>query len=185
MTRAPILTGPRITLRPPQPGYAAERAAFGRDPEIARMFGILLPTPEPMSHDEAEDWLESLRLKEPGWVIEVQGQLAGSAFLHGYDAHDRRARIALGFLAPKLLGRGLGREAIRLVLSHGFGAMGLHRVDLRVLAFNERALRCYRACGFTEEGREREAARVGHEWVDDIIMSILAHEFRALPGQNS
>ena len=179
MTRAPVLKGPRITLRPPQPGDAAARAALGRDPEIARMFGVVLHGPQTVTEEEAEDWLESLRLKEPGWVIEVEGQLAGSAFLHGYDAQDRRARLALGFLAPALLGRGLGREAIRLVLSHAFGAMNLHRVDLRVLAFNQRALARYRACGFTEEGREREAARVGEEWVDDIIMSILSHEFHA------
>ena len=50
-------------------------------------------------------------------------------------------------------------------------------MDLRVLAINERAIACYRRCGFVEEGREREAARIGDEWHDDIIMGILAHDF--------
>lgn len=73
----------------------------------------------------------------------------------------------------------MGRELIKLVLSHAFGTMGLHRVDLRVLAFNERAIRCYRSCGFVEEGRERESARIGDVWHDDIIMGILAEEYQA------
>jgi len=57
--------------------------------------------------------------------------------------------------------------------------MSLHRVSLRVLAYNVRAIRCYSACGFVEEGREREAAFVGGEWHDDVMMGLLAHEFAA------
>jgi RimJ/RimL family protein N-acetyltransferase len=33
-----------------------------------------------------------------------------------------------------------------------------------------------KACGFVEEGRERESALVGKSWVDDLIMGCLAHE---------
>lgn len=36
----------------------------------------------------------------------------------------------------------------------------------------------YLACGFVVEGREREAALVGAERHDDIMMGILAREFR-------
>ena len=68
-----------------------------------------------------------------------------------------------------------------MVLSHAFGTLRLHRVDLRVLSYNERAIRCYRACGFIEEGRERESARVGKAWYDDIIMGVLAREYQGQP----
>lgn len=71
---------------------------------------------------------------------------------------------------------GLGRETVRLILAHAFGALGLHRVSLRVVAYNTRAIRCYLACGFVEEGREREAALVGGERHDDIMMGILSRE---------
>ena len=50
---------------------------------------------------------------------------------------------------------------------------GLHRIDLRVLAYNTRATRCYLRAGFVEEGREREAALVDGTWHDDVIMGIL------------
>ena len=61
------------------------------------------------------------------------------------------------------LGIGLGRQAIHLVLAHAFGPLGLYRVSLRVVAYNTRAICCYIAYGFVEEGREREAAVVGGE----------------------
>lgn len=177
MGKSPVLQGPRITLRPPRPDDVKGRMALGRDPEVARMFGAILPGPLPVTEEEAADWLDHLALQEHGWMIELDGRLIGSVFLHGFDPVDRRARLALGILAGDCLGQGLGREVVRLVLGQAFGALGLHRVDVRVLDFNERARRCYLACGFVEEGRERQSARVGETWHDDIIMGVLAQEF--------
>jgi RimJ/RimL family protein N-acetyltransferase len=79
---------------------------------------------------------------------------------------------------PALLGKGLGTEATRLVLRHAFNDLGLHRVGLRVLAYNHRAIRSYEKCGFVIEGREREAALVDGAWHDDVLMGALA-PFRA------
>ena len=78
---------------------------------------------------------------------------------HNVDSHDRRAALAIGIEDPALLDRGLGTEALRLALGFGF-ATGLHRVSVRVLTSNARAIACYSKCGFVEEGRERKAASV-------------------------
>lgn len=177
MGKSPVLTGARVRLRPPHPDDVKGRVALGRDPEIARMFGAILPGPLPVTEEEAADWLDHLALQEHGWMIEIGGRLIGSVFLHGFDPADGRARLALGILARDCLGQGLGREVVRLVLAHAFGPLGLHRVDVRVLDFNDRARRCYLACGFAEEGRERQSARVGDAWHDEIIMGVLATEF--------
>ena len=45
----------------------------------------------------------------------------------------------------------------RTVVTYGLNDVGLHRIDLRVLAYNTRAIGCYLRAGFEEEGREREA----------------------------
>lgn len=88
--------------------------------------------------------------------------------------------MAVGIFDPASLGRGLGSEAIKLLLHHAFGAMGLHRIGIRVLAYNKRAIRAYEKCGFVIEGRERETALVNGAWHDDIMMGLLEHEFQAL-----
>jgi RimJ/RimL family protein N-acetyltransferase len=67
---------------------------------------------------------------------------------------------------------------VRLVLAYAFKELALHRVSARVLADNARAIRCYEKCGFTIEGRERQAALVAGEWHDDLIMGILEPDWR-------
>lgn len=60
------------------------------------------------------------------------------------------------------------------MLDLAFDTLGLHRVHLKVLACNERAIRSYTRVGFVREGVEREACWAGGEWHDDVIMAVLA-----------
>lgn len=173
-----VLRGQHVLLRPPQPEDVAGRLALGRDPGIVRMFGGDPTSLPPLTEAGAAQWMAGLVKHPHGWVVEHEGQVLGEARLDGMDPHDARARLAIGLLDPARLGMGLGRKTVRLVLGHAFGTLGLHRVSLRVIAYNTRAIRCYLACGFVVEGREREAALVGAERHDDIMMGILAREFR-------
>jgi [ribosomal protein S5]-alanine N-acetyltransferase len=52
---------------------------------------------------------------------------------------------------------------------------------LHVIDDNERAITCYRRCGFVEEGRLRDSIEIAGRWHDDIVMAILADDFEA-PG---
>jgi RimJ/RimL family protein N-acetyltransferase len=143
---------------------------FGGSPKV--------DAPTAMTYDDAEAWFAALT-SDPNplhWAIEVDGRFVGTARLHGLDETDRRARYAIGLLATDLLGRGIGTEVTRTLLAYAFRDLGLHRVDLRVLAFNTRAIACYARCGFVEEGREREAAYVDGAWHDDVIMGVLDRE---------
>ena len=47
------------------------------------------------------------------------------------------------------------------------------------MSFNERALKCYKKCGFKEVGRLRETAFVNGKYYDKIYMDILSNEFEA------
>jgi [ribosomal protein S5]-alanine N-acetyltransferase len=64
--------------------------------------------------------------------------------LHTIDRNNRCARYAIGIFNPANWNRGFGTEATRLVLRFAFEELNLHRLDLRVLAFNERAIGCYK-----------------------------------------
>ncbi|WP_261334018.1 GNAT family N-acetyltransferase [Rhizobium leguminosarum] len=77
-----------------------------------------------------------------------------------------------------MLDKGLGSESIRLVLEHAFTHLRLHRIGIRVLAYNTRAIRAYQKCGIVQEGREREAAFVNGSWHDDIMMGLLETEYQ-------
>jgi [ribosomal protein S5]-alanine N-acetyltransferase len=134
--------------------------AHGYSADIRRMYGYVGDTPNEMPREDAERWLQQLEAHSCAWVIETDEGVVGGASLNDINETDRRARLAIGLFSERHLGRGIGREAVRLVLQHAFGPLGLHRVDLRVLSYNIRAIRCYEACGFVREGVERESARV-------------------------
>ena len=142
------------------------------------MFGFDANKVGPLSIAAARSWMDALAARPFAWVIEHQKRFLGEIRLDQVELHNRRARLAIGLYDPDRLGQGLGGEAVDLVLSYAFTELELHRVSLRVVAYSERAIRCYRSCGFIEEGREREAAFVEGVWHDDIMMGILKSEFK-------
>ena len=176
----PILASGPVVLRPPQPEDVEARVSYGRHPEIVRMYGGVLPEPVALSREAAQRWYAEICADPLSWVIEAEGRCVGAVRLHSLIDQDRRARLAIGLFHPDLLGGGIGTLATRLLLQHAFGTMQLHRVDLRVLAFNGRAIRCYEKCGFLREGVERESAWVDGAWADDVLMGILEDEYHAL-----
>lgn len=178
----PPITLERVTLRAFHEGDVEGRRLLGRDPEIQRAFGGSpnFDTWQPMSEDAARAWYQQqLRYEGPFvWALDVEGRLIGGCRLHSVEVADERARYAVGILDPELLGRGLGTEITKGVLDYAFDEVGFHRIDLRVLASNKRAVACYAKCGFEIEGRERESARIGDEWQDDLLMGVLGSDWR-------
>jgi [ribosomal protein S5]-alanine N-acetyltransferase len=180
---APTLRGRRVVLRAPQPSDVADRLAAGRDPEFRRMVGAVGADPGPLTQADAERWYEKLEREPLGWVIVYEAHCVGIARLHGVDQANRTARLSLGLFAPTHRGRGLGTEAMQLMLTHAFVGLALATVRLRVLSFNARALACYRHCGFREVGRE--AVELDGERAEDIIMELTAPEFRASQAESA
>ena len=174
----PTLYGARVKLRLPIESDKKDRLAAGRDPEFRRMVGADPSDCPPLTLREVEQWYQQLCHAPLQWVIEAEGCCIGAARLHALDRANRRARYAIGIFSPEIRGRGYGAEATRLVLRYAFEKLGFHRIELRVLAFNHRAIACYRKCGFVEEGLERDSALIGAEWHSDVLMGILEQEYR-------
>ncbi len=174
----PILKAERVLLRPPRESDKQDRIAFGREAEYRRMVGLDPLAGTPLTMPEVERWFAGISQEQYGWIIESEGRGIGQAKLHSLDTANRRARYAIGIFSQAYWNRGLGTEATNLILEYAFENLHLHRVDLRVLAFNHRAIACYEKCGFVREGIEREGAWIEGEWQSDVMMSILEQEYR-------
>jgi RimJ/RimL family protein N-acetyltransferase len=172
----PALIGKRVTLRRPREEDFAARLKLGADAEIFRMYGGNLSDLRAMTEDAAKRWVQRLSDQDYAWIIEA-GSLIGQIRLDRVDLRDRRASLAIGIEDAGQLGKGLGSEAIALALGYAFNVLGLHRVSVRVVDYNLRAIRAYQKCGFVIEGREREAAFVDGIWHDDLMMAILDREY--------
>ena len=74
-------------------------------------------------------------------------------------------------------GKGYGTDAMRVMLRYAFEEMNLHRITLRVFAFNQRAIRSYEKCGFVHEGKSRASLnKMGQRW-DEIWMGLLRRDW--------
>lgn len=182
----PRLDAGRLVLRGFEARDVQGRRVLGEDPGIVRMFGGTPAFAEhrAMAEERAAAWFGQVS-SDPNplhWAVDLDGRFVGTARLHDLSHADASARYAVGLLDPRILGQGIGQRLTRLVLHYAFAEIGLHRVGLRVLAYNERAIGCYLRCGFVEEGREREAARVADTWHDEVIMGILDRDHGKVAG---
>jgi RimJ/RimL family protein N-acetyltransferase len=129
-----------------------------------------------------EDVLEEIERfeREPetgGWfVVEVDGERAGSV---GFSVVSERHRIAHAgrfAIAPAFRGRGIGLEAARQFQRLLLLDLGFHRIELQVYGFNERAIAHAERSGYVREGVRRKAYLRHGTWQDAVLFSLLQEE---------
>jgi len=173
----PTLEGLWLTLRP-----VAERDLPGivewlRDPDVLYWW------------DNALDGVDAARRQfldpsseQPLWsfLIEEQGRGLGAIQCH-HPYHGEDSEFTAGvdiFVAEApARGRGVGTEAVRMMLQHLFEVLGVHRVTIDPEAGNARAIRAYEKAGFRFEGLLRDADHIRGGYVDTHFMAILADEW--------
>lgn len=92
---------------------------------------------------------------------------------------QRRAEVAILIGERDRLGQGLGSDALRLLLDHGFNLMNLNSIELVTGEDNARAIRCYEKVGFRHVGTRRQGHIHGERKTDVVLMDILAEEFES------
>lgn len=109
------------------------------------------------------------------WVMTLDEEIIGEVVLMNISDDDS-GHLRLAIFDHKHFSKGYGSFAIKEMLRHGFDYLGLHRIELEVYAFNDRAIALYKKLGFTEEGRLRQAYKMDG-YHDIILMSMLRNEF--------
>lgn len=175
------IQGEHVLLRPFQEGDAEESARVWT-PELNHMYG---GSPRHARRPSAESRRrrneQMATSDEHCFAIEADGRYIGFLGLRVND-DEKGGSYRIGIENPEYWGRGCGTEVARLVLDYAFDTLGLHRVHLRVAAYNVRARRCYEKAGFRVEGIERHSFQVDGEWQDDVLMAILREEWEARRG---
>ena len=82
-------------------------------------------------------------------------------------------------------GRDTGPRRLPLVVEYALDVAGLHRVSLEVYDFNPRAQRVYEKCGFTVEGRLRDALLMGRRVARRDLHGDPVHGPAAGPGPDT
>jgi aminoglycoside 6'-N-acetyltransferase len=155
------LRGERVTIVPAVPQNAERLRELRTEPAVARWWD---PPPD--------GWPLAA---EPGFqvfAILVDGEPAGAIqFWEEPDPGSRFADVDI-FLGPDHQGRGLGTEAMRLIVRHLIDDRGHHRVTLSTAVDNARAIHVYEKVGFRTVGVTRKSSldELSGEWRDELLM---------------
>jgi len=179
----PVLTGEKTVLRPFGEADADAIWEIIQDPEVIRF--TFEPSTE-LTLERLRSWYGSRATQPDRLDLAVTapdtGELLGEVVLHEWDAAARSCTFRT-LIGPRGRGRGVGTEATRLVVGYAFEQLGLHRVQLEAYGHNHRALRVYEKVGFLVEGVRREVRVRDGEWVDEVLMAVLDHEWAAHRGR--
>jgi len=146
--------GEKVRLRQKRMDDAPLDYAWRRDPELAR-FDAAAPLRSSYS-----DFLVTFRddIEHPTpfrrvYAIEDSGgQHIGNVMYYNIDEKRKEAELGITIGDKRFWGRGYGRDAVRAFLRHLFTDVGLERVYLNTLDWNERAQQSFLAAGFVACG---------------------------------
>ncbi len=113
-----------------------------------------------------------------GIVPNGMDTIVGVVSLSNIDFLNRKAEFGIMIGDNAARGKGYGTEACLLIVKHGFERLSLNKIYLGVHAEHTAAIRSYEKVGFVQEGRLRQEMLTNGRYVDTVVMSILAEDFR-------
>lgn len=109
--------------------------------------------------------------------IFFQGSLCGVVSYHRFDWMNKSSMIGY-WLAEERQGKGIMTEACRAMLEHGFRQLGLQRVEIRCATGNRKSCAIPERLGFLNEGIARQAEWLYDHYVDLVVYSMLAPDWK-------
>jgi len=117
-----------------------------------------------------EEWLR----KHTGqyyFGIECEGVLVGTIALYNID--DHKSEYGRFLIDPKKRNRGLGKQALSLLLAFGFRELGLYRIYGDILRRNLPAIKVAKSAGLVMEGIFRSHIHKNGKFLDVVRVGIL------------
>ncbi len=167
----------RVTLRRLRTDDGARLLDWRNRAEVS----AFMYTDHLITAEEHAGWMVAALARQgrDDWIVELDDDAVGLANFVRIDLNVRRAEWGFYLADPALRGRGIGAAVMYLLLRHGFGAMGLHKVWSEVLAANEMVWRLHLALGFTREATLRDQALKGGAYGDVVGLGMLEGEWPA------
>lgn len=132
---------------------------------------------KPFTRQGHENWIKNM--VETGKVVQFiicrqgDGRPVGSVYLRDIDREHGKAEYGIFIGERDALSKGYGTEAAKMMIEYAFKQEGLHKLMLRVLADNKRAVRSYEKAGFVKEAYLKDEVFLEGRYKDVIYMAVI------------
>jgi RimJ/RimL family protein N-acetyltransferase len=179
----PVLRGSQVTLRDLRPSDAPSLFAMLTTGEVARFI-----SPPPTTIEAFERFIAwAVRQRLAGTCICFAVTLAGTDTAIGIFqlrelGQDFRT-VEWGFaIGSPYWGTGVFQNGAELLTNFAFGVVGVHRLEARAAMKNGRGNGALRKLGAVQEGVLRKSFLKNGEYLDQVLWTILAEEWRQTPS---
>lgn len=180
MAQLMSIVGDKIYLNPTLESDIPTLAAFMNDDHV-KMFGRnngkILYEKAMKEHLEKKENDESYTI----WRKDTQ-TIIGDVGISFIDMYNRSGMIGIMIGGEENRGKGFGKEAMLIILKHGFIDINLESINLGTWEYNKPAISLYKKLGFKEIGRMRKARIVGNRYFDEVMMDMTSEEYFELYG---
>jgi ribosomal protein S18 acetylase RimI-like enzyme len=164
-----------VRFREAGPGDAAAVLALKQDLDRETAFMLLEPGERSETVQDVAAELEHVAAAAKSVMIVAETARGLIGYVDAQGGRFRRSRltayVVIGVLAAAS-GRGIG-SGLLSELESWARAHGLHRLELTVMAHNQRASELYLRMGFAVEGRRRECLLVDGNLADELYLAKL------------
>ena len=169
-----IIKSKNFILRPYKKGDERSLVKNINNKKISRNTATI---PYPYTLKDAKEWiarnLREAKKKRPtiiNFVIDINGEVAGSAGFHKIEEH--KAEIGY-WLAEKYWGQGMMTEVVKLITKFGFKRLKLKRIYGLVYSFNKASMRVLEKAGYKFEGILKKNSKKANRFIDDYLFAVV------------
>lgn len=165
-----ILVGKNIFLKTLGPDDASERYVdWLCDPEVNQFLETRTATIEDLRKYIVEK-IESKTALFFGIFFADNSLHIGNVKLEPIDWENKSATMGILIGDKGYWGRGIGTEAVELVVKCAFEKLGLSEVELGVISSHEKAIKMYKKCGFEVQRVEKNVINHSGQLFDQVVM---------------
>ena len=133
----------------------------------------------PLSKEKTEKWFDRHLGEDTRYdaIIEANGVPVGTIGLLSIDRKNRKAEYYVAMGEPEYKGKGVAKEASKLILEYGFEKLCLNRIYLFTESENIGAQKLFESVGFVKEGVIRQDIVSHDKYVDRIAYGYLRKDW--------
>ncbi len=167
----PVLSGQKVILRPITDDDTDLIVRWRNEPSVYEYFIFRQPFTAEMHRGWLKNRVATGQVVQYIIVLKDTQQPVGSVYFRDIDTRHESAEYGIFIGEDSARNKGVGTETARLFTDFGLGALGLHRIFLKVLDGNDIARRSYEKVGFKTEGMFRDMVKLDGRFRNVIFMA--------------